>query len=203
VRWLASAFLVVLASVWSPPAAAETRENADDKYRWLVPTVHSAGLVFTMRYVCSLRWPETYNIQRAGRNWNTFKTSWSESPTFDTGEAFFEWDYDPWTINLVGHGLMGSEFYLRHRQARHPWWLALAMTTAWTVVWEYLVEGWHKHPSGIDLAWSPVGGGLIGEGRYRLVRLIQRLRPSVGRRILLYVVDPFGQLERDLFDLSF
>ena len=112
-----STALVVLVCAWSAPSDAREHLDADRSGpSWLVPTLHSAGLVFTMRYVCSLRWPETYNIRRVNRNWSTFGETWSEAPTFDAGERFFEWDHDPWTINLVGHGLMGSELYLRgHR----------------------------------------------------------------------------------------
>jgi len=195
-RWLA---LVAAVLVHPRPAAAEPGELQ----RWLVPTLHSGTLVLVMRLGSSARWPETYNIRRHERNADTFRRSWSAAPTFDVGERFFEWDHDPWTINLVGHGLMGSELHLRHRQARHPWWLALTMTVAWTVVWEYMVEGWHKHPSGIDLIWSPTGGLLIGEGRLWLYRRIRRIHRPVVRHLLLYVVDPFGQLERDLFQLPF
>ena len=192
--------VALLATLSWASAKAETDEPRTD---WLVPSLHSAGLLLGMRLTCSARWPETYNIRRYRRNGDTFVRSWSSAPTFDGDAAPFEWDHDPWTINLIGHGAMGSEIFLRHRQARHPWWLALGMTLAWTVVWEYAVEGWHKHPSGIDLLWSPVGGGLLGEGRYWVWRRVRRLPPSVGRHLLLYLVDPFGQLERDLFDLDY
>ena len=181
----------------------EAREPEDQQPQWVVPSLHSAGLLLAMRLTCSAQWPETYNIRRHERNRDTFKRSWSSAPTFDRSEGFFEWDHDPWTINLLGHGAMGSEIHLRHRQAHHPLWLALAMTVAWTLVWEYGVEGWHKHPSGIDLLWSPLGGGLLGEGRFWLHRRIHRMPPSTGRHLLLYLVDPFGQLERDLFDLGY
>ena len=54
---------------------------------------------------------------------------------------------------------------LRHRQAHHRPWVALGMTLAWSVVWEYLIEAWHKQPLGLDLMWAPTGGALLGEGR--------------------------------------
>ncbi len=77
------------------------------------------------------------------------------------------------------------------------------MTLAFSFTWEYLIEAWHKQPSGIDLLWTPTGGALLGEGRYQLCQLArQRLRPSVGRQLLFYLLDPLGQLERDLFGLD-
>ena len=192
---------LALLALSAPAHAAPSTEDREPG--WLVPTAHSAGLLFLMRVGASMRWPVTYDISRNERNWSTFKGSWSAAPDFDTSEAFFEWDHDPWTINLLGHGLMGSEIYLRHRQYRHRWWLALGMTVAWTVAWEYLIEGWHKHPSGIDLLWSPAGGALIGEGRFWIYERLRRLEPSPWRHVLLYLVDPLGQLERDAFDLPY
>ncbi len=116
---------------------------------------------------------------------------------------FFQWDGDPWAHNLIGHSVMGSEFYLRHRQARFPAWAALCMTLAWTLAWEYMVESWHKQPSLIDIVWTPVGGAMLGEGRYQLYRRVRRMERSAGRHLLLYLLDPLGQLERDLLGLSF
>ena len=98
---------------------------------------------------------------------------------------------------------MGSEFYLRYRQARFPSWAALGMTVAWTLVWEYLVEAWHKQPSGIDIIWTPVAGAMIGEGRYQLYLRIRSMDRSTGRHLLLYLIDPLGQLERDLLGTRF
>ncbi len=180
------------------PARAE-----DPSPRWLVPTAHAAGVTLFMRVGCSILWPNTYDILEVDRNSHTFATSWMSAPTFDTSEGVFEWDHDPWSVNLIGHGLMGSEFYLRYRQAHHPWWLALTMTVVWTFVWEYFVEAWHKHPSGIDLLWTPTGGALIGEGRLWLYRRIGRMRSPAWRHVLRYVVDPLGQLERDALGLAF
>ena len=194
--------LVALLLALPAPAHAERTTDGQEP-GWLMPSAHSAGLLFLVRVGASMRWPVTYDISRYERNWSTFERSWSSAPTFDTSEAFFEWDHDPWTINAINHGLMGSEIYLRHRQARHGWWLALPMTVAWTFVWEYLVEGWHKHPSGIDLIWSPAGGALLGEGRFWIYNRLRQLAPSPWRHVLLYLVDPLGQLERDAFDLPY
>jgi hypothetical protein len=53
--------------------------------------------------------------------------------------------------------------------------LAIGEAFAWTagasVAWEYALEGSVKRPSAIDLAWTPIVGGLLlGELRFRAYR---------------------------------
>ena len=170
---------------------------------WVLPVAHNAGLLLLVRAGCSALWPDYFDITEVNDNARIFSRSWSEPPTFDLNQAPFEWDHDPWTINVIGHGLMWSESYLVYRRSGYAWWHSLLMTTAWSFAWEYLVEAWHKHPSGIDLIWSPVAGGLLGEGRYQLLRLIRSMDPAAGRNVLLYLIDPLGQLERDALGLAF
>jgi hypothetical protein len=43
---------------------------------------------------------------------------------------------------------------------------------------------------------------LIGEGRYFLYRKIRSMEDTALRHFLLYLVDPIGQLERDMFGLE-
>lgn len=149
----------------------------------------------------SALWPDAFALTPAGERWATFGRSWTSAPAWRGDAPVFESDGDPWPINAVGHGLLGSELYLRHRQTHHGPWVCLAATAAWSLLWEYVIEAWHKPPSGIDLAWTPTGGALLGEGRYRLWAAL-RAGPGTGwRRVLLYVVDPLGQLERDLLGL--
>jgi hypothetical protein len=47
----------------------------------------------------------------------------------------------------------------------------------------------------LDLVWTPVVGGLLGEGRFRLHRWLASRRASPW---LLFAVDPFGEGERRL-----
>mgnify|MGYP000856152690 CR=1 FL=1 len=47
-------------------------------------------------------------------------------PLFDPKRRAFEWDGDPWTINVIGHGLMGSELYVRARACSFGWAGSLA-----------------------------------------------------------------------------
>jgi len=177
-------------------------ETGSDSPDWLVPSLHSAGVLAVGRIGITILWPDAFNDVDPERNWDTLKTSWSSLPQFDATRDFFEWDGNAWSQNLIGHGLMGSEFYLRYRETRHGPYVALAMSFAWSFLWEYGVEGWFVQPSGIDLLWTPIGGMLIGEGRYQLYLEIRSMKPSRTRHTLLYLIDPLGQLERDLMGLE-
>ena len=190
--------IAVIAAVLPRTAICE-----EESPRWLVPTLHSATLLLGMRVGASTLWPEAYDLTDVDSNWQAFKTGFQRAPAWNPDAAAFEWDGDPWPINALGHAAMGSELYLRHREAHHPWWSALGMTVLWSFAWEYLVEGWHKQPSGIDLLWTPLGGALLGELRYRLYLEVRAMQESAGRHVLLYLLDPLAQAERDLFGLDY
>lgn len=166
---------------------------------WLTPSLHSGFVLLLSHTLVSSLWSEAFDPTQVSRNWVQFKQSYRMVPVFDLSEDFFEWDGDGWSVNLVGHGLMGSEFYLQHRAAHHSPLTSVIMAFAWSTLWEYGVESWYKPPSGIDLVWTPLGGALIGEGRYQLYRLAQNIENNTLKNIALSVVDPFGQLRRLLF----
>lgn len=180
----------------TPPAVAR-RQPPD----WLLPTLHSAGFATAMYFSSVAIWPRSFAVAESGDNWRRFRHAFSAAPEWRRHAGPFEWDGDSWTINVIGHGLFGSEFYLRHRQCRHAPWVATAMTVAWSVAWEFVIESWHRQPSGIDLLWTPTAGTLLGEGRFQLYRRARAMRRTTGRHVLLYLIDPFGQLERDLLGL--
>ncbi|MBK8482015.1 MAG: DUF3943 domain-containing protein [Proteobacteria bacterium] len=183
------------------PAPAQPEAPRRRARDWLIPTGHGAGFVTAMYFRSVAIWPQSFAVADSGHNWRRFRQAFSAAPEWRRHAGAFAWDGDPWTINVIGHGLFGSEFYLRHRQYRHAPWVAAAMTVAWSLTWEFLIESWHKQPSGIDLVWTPSAGALLGEGRYQLYRRVCAMRRTTGRHVLLYLVDPFGQLERDLLRL--
>lgn len=207
--------LVVIALLGSGPLASEAapagartesapeprvvHDQQPSHLKWLIPSAHAAGVLLASRVGAGLIWPDGFSV--ADARFSTFKQAWTRPPLFREDEAFFEWDSDGWPINALGHGLMGSEIYLRHRQARFSLATAAAMTLIWTAVWEYLIEAPHKRPSSVDLVWTPAGGLLLGEARHELFCWVRQMRRSTWRGVLLYVIDPIGQLERDLFGL--
>lgn len=165
--------------------------------RWLVPTLHTVGVIGVMRGSLSVLWPEHFDPLRFEQMGAQFNASWSGPPDFRSERSLIESDGDPWILNTVGHGLFGSEVYLRFRQCGHRPFAAAASTTVASTAWEYGVEAFHKRPSGIDLVWTPLIGSLFGEARYQLYQLL-RGDPSreEGRSALLFLVDPFGEAER-------
>jgi hypothetical protein len=194
------AIVAILIGCPGPLWADESKEPTPN---WVTPSLHCAGVQLVGRVGASILWPRAFDVTEVKQNWGNIKRSWSTAPEFDTSESFFSWDHDPWALNLFAHGFMGSEYYLRYRETHHSIWVSLGMTLAWSVFWEYLIEAWHKQPSGIDLLWTPMGGALFGEGRYRLYLVVERLSRSKGRHVLLYLIDPLGQLERDLLGLRY
>ena len=108
-------------------------------------------------------------------------------------------DGDPWTINVFGHGLFGSEIYTRTRQCGHGVAASVTAAAATAIIWEYMVEAPYKRPSAVDLVWTPLGGALLGEVRFQFTRWLQRDSSNPVKNVLLIVTDPFGELERRVF----
>ena len=121
----------------------------------------------------------------------------SRPPVFRRDRSLLESDGDPWTVNVIGHGLFGSEIYLRSRQCGGAPLTAFAWTAGASIAWEYALEGSVKRPSAIDLAWTPIVGGLVlGELRFRAYRSLHSEDPGLLRRIARGLLDPLGSLER-------
>jgi hypothetical protein len=180
--------LTATAEAQSPPA----RPHASS---WLVPALHGAGLLVGQRVGASLLWTRAFSLEDGDRNLRHLRAGYTQPPAFDPRRQLFEWDGDRWEINFVGHGLMGSELYLRARQCRHGFAASLAFAAVGSLVWEYGVEVWHSRPSANDLLWTPLGGALIGELRFVTWEMAADLSP-VARGIVRAIVDPFGELER-------
>lgn len=164
---------------------------------WLVPTLHAAGLFTAQRVGAMLLWQRAFSLEDGDRNLRHLREGWTQPPVFDASRRIFTWDGDRWQINLVGHGLMGSELYLRARQCGHNALASMAFTAIASAVWEYGVEVWNAPPSANDLVWTPLGGALLGELRFVTWELAGRLG-TAPRAIVRAVVDPFGELERAL-----
>jgi hypothetical protein len=148
-----------------------------------------------MRLSLAIAWPETYDPTRLRGQRRQLALAFTRPPEFRRGAGLFRSDGDPWPLNVFGHGLFGSEVYLRARQCGHGAAASLAAAALVSTVWEYGVESFAKRPSAIDLAWTPLGGAALGELRYRLYRRSRR----GGRSVLSWIVDPLGEAERAAF----
>jgi hypothetical protein len=152
----------------------------------------------TMRASEALLWPEPFadtNLRRIG---DRYVAAFTLAPRWDGSRAAFEWDGDSWFINVVGHGLFGSELHLRARTCRLPLWQALLFTGVSSAVWEYGFEANGVRPSALDLAFTPLAGLLLGEARYWGWSAAARVASPAWRRTLRTALDPLGELERGL-----
>lgn len=198
-RWLATASLVLsLAPVCeAQPLATPPWQRPGGSRSWLVPTLHAAGLLTAQRAAAMLIWPHAFSLADGDRNERRFVEGWTLPPRVDARRNFFQWDGDAWGINFAGHGLMGSEVYLRARQCGQGVLPSILFTAAASAVWEYGVEVFAARPSVNDLIWTPLGGAFFGEVRLALWSLSARL-PRAAATVLRVVVDPFGEVERAL-----
>lgn len=89
----------------------------------------------------------------------TFKGAFQRAP---------EWENDPIIFNYILHPLWGSETYLRARENNFSALQSFGFSMGASLVWEYAVESWIKHPSVPDLIFTTGIGWLIGEARYAL-----------------------------------
>jgi hypothetical protein len=158
-----------------------------------VPLAHAGGMLLGMRISAGLLWPDTYDPTRFRTEGAQLRLAYTRPPEFHSGRNLLESDGDPWWLNGFGHGLFGSEVYGRTRQCGRGPLGAFLTTAAVSAVWEYGLEAPHKRPSAVDLVWTPLVGGLLGEGRYRLHRWLAARGSAPW---ILFAVDPLGESER-------
>ena len=161
--------------------------------------LHAAGTLAAMRISASIVWPQAYDPTRLPDQFRGLERAWSRLPEFRRDRPLLGSDGDPWTINVFGHGLFGSEIYARTRQCGHGPAASAAAVAATSFAWEYVVEAPYKRPSAVDLVWTPLGGLVFGELRFQLGRWLREGASTPVRTILLVATDPFGELERRVF----
>lgn len=178
------------------PVVASPRADAVPRATLWPPIVHALGLFTIQRATEAYLYPEPF-ARTAPSFWGArYKDAFTKPPLFDRSQPAFRWDYDPLHINLLGHGLMGSELFLRARTCRFSVLGALAFTAGASAVWEYAFEGNGVRPSAQDLVYTPVAGLALGEARFQLFRAAGGLTSKAARTVLTTVIDPFGELER-------
>lgn len=161
-----------------------------------IPTLHATLLMIGMRVSEALIWPEVFAETEPSVIAERYRQAFTQPPKWDSSQRAFEWDGDPWYINLVGHGLFGSELYLRARQCELGVLGSLAFTTAASTVWEYGFEANGVRPSGFDLWFTPLSGVVFGELRYASWNAAAGIQSKALRSTLRVILDPFGELER-------
>ncbi|MBX3234378.1 MAG: DUF3943 domain-containing protein [Labilithrix sp.] len=157
----------------------------------VVPAVHSLALMTVMRATASYLWPDPFSKPQYFAA--HYEEAFTMPPKFDRSQPFMQWDGDNLLINVVGHGLFGSELYLRARQCRFGVVGSFAFAAATSALWEYGFEANGVRPSAQDLVFTPLAGIALGEARYFVHRATKDVRHVEWVR---WVVDPFGEIER-------
>jgi len=176
------------------PVGPPPEPAVDAAPMFAVPIVHGLALMSVMRLSESFLYPDPFSRTRYfGAH---YEEAFTRPPIFDASRRAFEWDGDPWTINVLGHGLFGSELYLRARACHLPWYGALVFAGVASTLWEYGFEGNGVRPSALDLVYTPLAGMVLGEGRYLVWRSAREVELPALRHVVRAAVDPFGELER-------
>lgn len=198
----AAAALFLLVCESRPASCAEAEASAECApaqctESWLVPALRIATVEFGMHAGMLLIWRDSFDISDVDGNSAQFARSWTTRPKFEPTSNLFASDGDWWYFNLIGHGLFGSEAYLAARDWGHGPMAAFLFSAAASLVWEYLIEGWYKQPSAIDLFWTPMAGTLLGELRHQgYLAAKRRIHHRAWRTAALILLDPLGELER-------
>ena len=166
---------------------------------WLTPPIlHALGLMTAMRASEAYLWPQPFAETDRVQLGLHYQAAFSQPPRWDSSRPLFEADGDRWQINVLGHGLFGSELYLRARTCRLPAWQAQLFTGIASATWEYGFEANGVRPSALDLTFTPAAGLVLGEARFQSWRAARRLTPGALRSTLSALLDPLGDLERAL-----
>lgn len=173
------------------PAPEATQPN------WWVPSLHATGIFVSLRTYEAFRYPDPFADPLS--TWpEHYADAFTEPPLFDSSAPFARWDGDPWTINLIGHALLGSELYYRPRRCGSSVLPALAFTAGATLAWEYAFEANGVRPSAQDLVYTPLSGLIFGEARYLAWTAADGIGEPTLRVVLRTLLDPLGELERGL-----
>jgi hypothetical protein len=151
-----------------------------------------------MRLTEAWLWPEPFAETRPLVLAQQYEQAFTRPPKWDSSRAWFEWDGDPWMINVVGHAAFGAELYFRPRVCGHDVLPALVYAAGGTVLWDYGFEATGVRPSGLDLWYTPLSGAILGEVRYWGYQAASGIDDRTLRAVVQTVFDPFGQIERAL-----
>ncbi|HET9956373.1 MAG TPA: DUF3943 domain-containing protein [Polyangiaceae bacterium] len=162
-----------------------------------MPVAHTAALFTGMRLTEAYLWPSPFAESPA--KWGKhYADAFTQPPVFHPDRRAFEWDGDRYTINVFGHGLLGSELFYRARRCNSGFWGALLFATSASAVWEYGFEANGVRPSALDLVYTPIAGLALGEARYWGQHAARSIHSPGVRWIVTALLDPFGEFERGL-----
>ncbi len=179
----------------SPTARSAVAEGprVPSEPAWSIPILEASVLFTGMRVTEAYLWPDPFSFRRVGDWPEAYTRAYTMPPKFDSSRPFMTWDGDRWQINVIGHGLLGSELYLRPRRCGFGLLGSLGFATVSSAAWEYAFEANGVRPSGVDLWFTPLSGLILGEARFQAWRAAGGIRESVFRLLVQSVLDPLGE----------
>jgi hypothetical protein len=177
-------------------AHADELPSPDGEPRTDVALIHSLAVMTVMRSAEAVLYPDPFAEVDPVFWAEHYHEAISRRPKWDSTQAPFEWDGDPWPINAIGHPIFGSELYFRARVCHHDVLSSLAFATGTSAIWEYGFEANGVRPSGLDLWFTPLSGAVLGELRHVGWRAADSIGNAPLRGVLRFVLDPLGTLER-------
>jgi len=110
------------------------------------------------------------------------------------------WDEDKWWINYILHPYWGSAYYLDARGRGFSRWGSFWYSVLGSSLYEFGTEAFAEEASIQDIFVTPIAGSLLGMAfetpwRYLMAKGESR---NVGDSVLLYLIDPLGQLNHDM-----
>lgn len=135
---------------------------------WINTAVLSGAFVGTL-FVLELLPEDATAWNRAEMHNTHFWDRWYKN-IFKKGP---EWDHDKFIFNYVLHPYAGAAYFMCARTCGFNFWRSMLYSAIIsTVGWEFGIEACMERPSYQDLFITPIVGSLIGEGFYRLKRII-------------------------------
>lgn len=135
---------------------------------WINTAVYAGAFIGTL-FVLECLPEDATSWNRAELRQTPFYKRWYEN-IFKKGP---EWDHDKFVFNYVLHPYAGAAYFMAARTCGFNFWQSFLYSACIsTIGWEFGIEACMERPSYQDLIITPVVGSLMGEGFYRLKRLI-------------------------------
>lgn len=159
------------------------------------------GGVLTGAFVASLIVMET--APEGSTGWSKAeirKTPWYERWKIHVIDEGPKLDRDKWYFNYLLHPYAGAAYFMAARSCGFNFWQSLFFSSVISnVCWEFGVEATMECPSLQDMLITPLVGSLIGEGFYRLKRIIvdnnyTLFGSKIVGNVVAFLVDPVNEV---------
>lgn len=162
---------------------------------WINTAIYAGAFIGTL-FVLECLPEDATAWNRAELQKDPFYTRWFNN-IFKKGP---EWDHDKFVFNYVLHPYAGAAYFMAARTCGFNFWQSMLYSACIsTIGWEFGIEACMERPSYQDIFITPLVGSIIGEGFYRLKRLIvDRDYYILGSRaighILAFFLDPVNEI---------